>query len=458
MTGGGNSHVAPSQHPALAGVDTVIVATPDMQGRLVGRRVPVDQFEAACTDGVGISTCIYGWDIGQSVDLLASGALAYTGMHTGMGDLYIFPDLATLRPAGWLERTAICLADAREPDGRDTWLSPRHILQAQIERLRAAGYVASVGTELEYVLYEGAPADLHRADYQGLVPSTFRPSDYLIAEGDDLAGFFSEVRAVLAAADVPVEATQLEYGLGQIETTIVHAEPMAMADRHSLYKLAVRRMAARGGRTASFMAKTADGAMGNSCHVHLSLRSADGSPVFWADGEPHHVSPVLRHAVAGALAHAPELMAWYAPLVNSYRRIRGQDAAGWGQTWGIDHRFTSVRVVGHTPSSIRLEFRLPGADTNPYLTLAALLASVLDGIERQLDPGPPETGNPYERPAGAIPQHLGDAVARFRASDWVRGVFGDAVVDHYATVADFEWEQFLNAVTDWERRRYFDTV
>ena len=233
---------------------------------------------------------------------------------------------------------------------------------------------------------------------------------------------------------------------------------MAMADRHTLYKMAVKRMAARAGRTASFMAKPLDNGPGNSCHVHLSLRALDGTPAFWADGEPHHVSPVLRHAVAGALANAPDLMAWYAPMVNSYRRIRSQDAAGWGQTWGIDHRFTSARVVGHTPGSIRMEFRLAGADANPYLVLAGLIASIVDGIERQLDPGPPETGNPYERPAGAIPQHLGDAVARFRASEFVRAAFGDGLVDHYATVAEFEWDLFLNGVTDWERRRYFDTV
>ncbi|MGB8859327.1 MAG: glutamine synthetase family protein [Ilumatobacteraceae bacterium] len=447
-----------TQLASLGGVDTVVVATPDIQGRLVGRRIPAAAFDEACTEGVGVSTCIYGWDIGQSAELLAAGTLAYTGMHTGMGDLFIRPDLTTLRPAPWLQRSAICIADAFEPDGSPTLLSPRHVLRTQLERLRAAGYVASVGTELEYYLYEGSPAELFGRDYRDLQPVTFRPSDYLISAGDELDGFLGEVRQVLAAADVPVEAGQIEWGLGQIETTIVHDEPMKMADRHVLYKLAVRQLAARAGRTASFMAKPLDGMPGSSCHIHLSLRTLAGSPAFWSEGEAHHISPLLRQAVAGALVHAPELMAWYAPTVNSYRRIRSQDAAGWGQTWGIDHRFTSARVVGHSPASIRLEFRLPGADTNPYLALAALVASVLDGLERQLDPGPPETGNPYERPAGAIPQHLGDATARFAASEFTRSVFGDDLVRHYATIAEFEWNQFLDGVTDWERRRYFDTI
>ncbi|MDO8364949.1 MAG: glutamine synthetase family protein [Actinomycetota bacterium] len=452
-----SGHLA-SLGAAAGEIDTVVVATPDIQGRLVGRRVPVAGFDYACADGVGVSTCIYGWDVTQSVDLLAAGTLPYTGMHTGMGDLFIRPDLSTLRQASWLQRSAICLADAFEPDGSPTPIGPRNLLRTQIERLRAAGFTASVGTELEYYMYEGEPRALFERDYRDLQPVTFRSSDYLISAGDELDGFLGELRRVMAAADVPIEAGQIEWGLGQIENTIVHDEPMKMADRHVLYKLAVRQLAARSGRTASFMAKPMDGVPGSSCHIHLSLRALDGRPVFWSPDEPHHIAPALRHAVAGALTHAPELMAWYAPTVNSYRRIRSQDAAGWGQTWGIDHRFTSVRVVGHSASSMRLEFRLPGADTNPYLAIAALLASVLDGIERRLDPGPPETGNPYERPAGEIPQHLGQAVARFAASDWNRSMFGGGTVEHYATIGEFEWDQALSAVTDWERRRYFDTI
>ena len=162
--------------------------------------------------------------------------------------------------------------------------------------------------------------------------------------------------------------------------------------------------------------------------------------------------------IGGVLAHAPELMAWYAPTINSYRRTRSKDAAGWGQTWGVDHRFVSVRVVGHSPRSLRLEFRLPGADTNPYLTLAGVLASVIDGIDARTQPGPPVEGNPFDIDPDAMPHHLGAAAELLAGSDWLRSTFGTDVVDHHATLARFEWSQFLDRVTDWERRRYFDGV
>ncbi|MCB0995564.1 MAG: glutamine synthetase [Acidimicrobiales bacterium] len=440
------------------GFDTVIVAAPDIQGRLIGRRVPADTLDVVASEGVSVCTCVYGWDIAQSVDLLAGGDLPYTGMHNGMGDFLLMPDLATLRAATWLDRSAIVLADSVELDGTPTAVAPRTILRRQLDRLAERGLTASVGTELEYYLFHGTPRELHDADYRGLRPTTVRPADFSIAEGDSLEGFLADLRRRLAGADVAVEASQVEWGLGQIETTLVHCDPLAMADRHVLYKLAVRNRAAANAMTATFMAKPVDDQPGSSCHVHLSLTAADDTPVFWDVGAPGHRSDVLHHAIGGVLAHAPELMAWYAPTINSYRRTRSKDAAGWGQTWGVDHRFVSVRVVGHAPRSLRLEFRLPGADTNPYLTLAGVLASVIDGIDARTQPGPPVEGNPFDIDPDAMPQHLGAAAELFAGSDWLRSTFGTDVVDHHATLARFEWSQFLDRVTDWERRRYFDGV
>lgn len=440
------------------GVETVIVATSDMQGRLVGRRVPAERFDSVCNEGVPIASCVYGWDIAQNSELLAAGSLAYTGMHTGMGDLILRPDTSTLRPAAWLDGTAIVLADAVELDGTPTKVAPRNILSQQVEKLASAGYVASVGTELEYSLFHGTPRELFASDYRDLKPTTIRPADFLILEGDGLEPFLADQRRRLSAAGIEVEASQIEWGLGQIETTLVHCQPLDMADRHTLYKLAVKSLAEGRAMTASFMAKPRDGQPGNSCHLHLSLTTIDGEPAFWSESAEHSMADELSHAIGGALSHAPEVMAWYAPTVNSYRRIRGKDAAGWGQTWGIDNRFTSIRVVGHSPTSLRLEFRLPGADTNPYLALAGLLASVRSGLEDLADPGPPVVGSPYEEPTGDIPLHLGDAAERFATSEWAADSFGSDVVEHYATVARFEWNQSLDAVTDWERRRYFDTI
>lgn len=442
---------------ALADVETVVVATPDIQGRLSGRRTTVDGFRAALTSGVHMSNCVFGWDIGQDATLLADGSLTYTGMHTGIGDVALMPDLSTLRRAAWLDRTAICLADAVEPDGTPTAVAPRTVLRRELSAWQATGLRASVGTELEFYLYRGDPRASRLAGYRNLEPTTLNPADYSIYEGEVYEPFFADVRNRLQASGIDIEASQGEWGLGQWETTLRHGEPLAMADRHALYKLATRSMAARAGLSATFMAKPFDGGPGCSSHVHLSIRDSGGLPIFWDDGAPHHVSDRLRHAIGGSLARARELMAWYAPTVNSYRRLRGQDAAGWGRTWGIDHRFCSVRVVGHDPDSLRMEFRLPGADANPYLVLAALLASVREGLTERTDPGDPMTGNPYDAPSGG-PDQLGEAVEAFAGSAFARATFGDAVVDHHSTLGRFEWNRFLDSVTDWERSRYFELI
>ncbi len=439
--------------------DTVIVATPDIQGRLIGRRTTVEGFRHAVGhSGIHVSTCVFGWDIVQDAALLAGGRLRYTGKHTGMGDIALRPDLATLRPAGWLERTAVCLADAVEADGTPTAVSPRALLRAELARWEMARMRASTGTELEFYLYRGSPRQARARGYRGLTPTTLSPADYSLYEGDEFEPFSADLRQRLQETGIEVEAAQLEWGLGQWETTLVHTSPLEMADRHALYKLATRTLAARAGFTATFMAKPFDGGPGSSCHVHLSVCGHDGAPLFWDGSAEQHLSADLRQAIGGSLARAGELMAWYAPTVNSYRRIRSHDAAGWGLSWGIDHRFCSVRVVGHHPEELRLEFRLPGADANPYLVLAGLLASVRDGLARKVDPGPATVGNPHETAPEGIPLHLGDAVAAFRESLFARATFGDEVIDHHAALGTFEWHRFLDAVTDWERERYFELI
>ena len=438
--------------------DTVIIAAPDTHGRLFGRRLNVENFRQAIAEGgIGVSTCVYGWDIQQDPTLLASGALAYTSMHSGMGDFMLEPDLATLRPAGWLDRTAICLARSIEEGGEPTHVAPRTILANELDRWTELGLSAATGTELEFFLYRGSPRAARQSDYRGLEPTTLSPADYSLYEGDEFEPFFADLRERFERTGLRLEASQVEWGLGQWETTLQYGEPMDMADRHALYKLATRSMAARNNLSATFMAKPFDGGPGSSCHVHVSVRDAAGASLFW-DAEHAEASDHLRWAVGGILEHAPAFMAWYAPTVNSYRRTRGKDAAGWGRTWGHDHRFTTVRVIGRTPQSIRLEFRQPGADANPYLVLAATLASVRLGMANRIDPGPPIMGSPFDREALEFPQTLGAAVDSLRDSAVAREVFGDAVVDHYATLLGQEWSVFLDSVTDWERSRSFELI
>lgn len=431
------------------GFDTVVVATPDVQGRLLGRRLTVDAFRRAVDRGVDVCTAILAWDMVQDPTGMM-GDLTWTGFHNGWPDLRLVPDLATLRPAAWVPRTAVCLADAVEiADGTPVAVAPRSILRRQVDALATDGYTALTGTELELYLFLGTPEENRARGHAGLVPTTLQPADYSILAGDRHDGFFADLRRVLADSGIEAEAAQGEWGLGQWEMTLRAQDPVTMADHHALYKQAVRVLAAGHGLTATFMARPHTDQPGSSCHVHLSLWR-DGAAAFTDDA-------VLGAALAGVMERSPDLLAWYAPTVNSHKRLAQQDFAGWGLTWGHDNRTTSFRVLGHDPDERRFESRLPSADVNPHLALAAVLASARDGLARGADPGPPITGNAYEEaPEHELPRHLGEAVERFAASTWARATFGDDVVDHYAAHGRAEVTAWLTAVTDWERLRYLD--
>ena len=384
-------------------VHTVIVATPDLQGRLVGRRIPIEGFERAVEEGVDVCTCVFAWDLTQSLDLVEANVFKLCGVHNGIPDFTLRPDLSTLRRAAWLEGIAICFADAVDKQTREPLaISPREILKKQIASLAASGIRAQTGTELEFYLFLNAPRALRQGGFRGLEPTTLTPSDFMIHEGNHYEPFFHQLRTDLRDSGIEMEAAQSEWGSGQWEMTFRYGEPLEMADRHALYKLAVRDSAAAAGMSATFMAKPLNnGQPGSSCHVHVSMVDLDGRPTFWDPSAEHGLSATMRHAIGGVLEHAPDLMAWYAPTVNAYRRANSGDVAGWGSSWGLDNRTTSVRVVGRHEQDLRFEFRLPGADTNPYLTLAGLLASSHQGILDKANPPLMTTGNGYDAPVDA---------------------------------------------------------
>lgn len=442
------------------GIHTVIIGSPDLQGRLVGRRVPAESFDRVIGEGVEVCTSVYAWDVTQGLDLIESDVLPMCGTANGIPDVTFRPDLSTLRRAAWLDGVAICLADPFDPRaGEYLPLSPRVILKEQIARLKTLGLQAKTGTELEFYLFHNEPRALRDAHFRGLQPTTATPADFQIHEGNTFEPFFRGLRTALSRSGIEVEAAQSEWGTGQWEMTFRYGDPLEMADRHLLYKLAVRDYATAAGMSATFMARPLNGQPGSSCHVHLSMVDDDGKPVFSDGSSPVSLTEVMTHAVGGVLAHTPEFMAWYAPTVNSYRRINSHEVAGWGLTWGMDNRTTSVRIVGRRPQDLRLEFRLPGADTNPYLTLAALLASARDGVQQSIEPPELTVGNGYATAVdAAFPRHLGDSAAALRHSAFLRTELGDPIVEHFATLTDFEWNSFLGVVSDWDLDRYFDRI
>ena len=424
-----------------------------MQGRLFGRRMSPKQLKQRLA-GFDVCTCALAWDVDQELGL----DLEYAGFHTGWHDMVLVPDLSTLRPLAWLDGVALCFADLREKDGAPVPISPRSMLQGQIQRLAELGYQAQIGGELEFYLYQGSYDEARNNGYRELQPTTQYHADYLISPGNLAEPFFRRLREGLEGSGVELELEQGEWGLGQWEINMHHGPALIAADNQALFKLGTRETAALEGMCATFMARPANDALGSSGHVHLSLVAKDGSFPFYDDDAKDHLSELYRWSVGGILKNAPDFMPWYAPTVNSYRRVSREElVAGAGTTWGYDNRTVSVRTIGSSPKSLHLEFRLPGADSNPYLVFAALLASAIDGIANQVDPGEPVIGSAYgKKEHDPLPENLGDAAAALRASGVARGAFGDLPVEHYATVAAFEWQQFMAVVGEWEIERYFE--
>lgn len=442
------------------GIRTVIVASPDLNGRLMGRRVPTSRFPNVIENGVDVCTCVYSWDINQGMELIAQNVFPLCGMHNGVPDMTLRVDLNTLRRAAWLENVAICLADPVDvKTGEPLPISPRVMLKQELGRHAKLGFVPKTGTELEFYLFLNGQRELRDSGFTGLKPTTVVPSDFMIHEGNTYEPFFQKLRSDLAESGIEMEAAQSEWGTGQWEMTFAYGDPLEMADRHSLYKLAVRDSAIAAGMTATFMARPLNIQPGSSCHVHVSLQSPDGTKLFWDDDSDGNMSATMQAAIAGVLEHSPEFMAWYAPTINSWRRSNSEDVAGWGRTWGFDNRTVTTRVVGHKPQDKRFEFRLPGADTNPYLTLAALLASLRDGIESGTALSAAVPGNAYDMPRDeAMPGNLHEATQIFRNSTLAADTFGQEIVDHHAALLEHEWNVFMTEVSGWDLERYFDRI
>ena len=439
------------------GFQTVIVTSADVTGRLVGKRFRPEIFRRLLHEGVTLSSCVLGWD----VDQWPGPVQTFTGHHTGWHDVRLVPDLETLRPAAWLDRTAICVADFAEMGGDELVpVAPRTILRRQVEHLENAGFTPQVASELEFALYRGTYDEGRSNGYETLRPTSLARADYTIQAGDRDEPFFSGVRDALGASNLGPGMSQVEWGLGQWEINLEYQRALEMADRHILFKLALRDLAAASDMSVTFMARPFGDTTGSSCHLHLSLVNARGANVFHDPSGTNGVSTTLLNAVGGVLHRAPDLMLFYAPTVNSYRRTISGEFSGNGISWGWDNRMVSCRVLTESADSTRLEWRVPGADVNPYLAIAGLLTSAADGIWTGTDAGEPVVGESYAEPATPLPTTLGAAVERFRDSPFLAAALGKDVVEHYAEAGRWEWERFLapEAVTEWERRRYFDVI
>ncbi|MFF4892296.1 glutamine synthetase family protein [Micromonospora chersina] len=435
-------------------IDTVVLALTDMQGRLQGKRFHapyfLDQVVAHGSEGCNYLLAV-------DVDMNTVDGYAMSSWERGYGDFAMRPDLDTLRRVPWQPGTAMLLADLEWLDGSGPVVaSPRQILRRQLDRLAAHGLTAYAGTELEFVLYRDSYEEAWQRGYRDLTPANQYNVDYSLLGTARVEPLLRRIRNQMAGAGLVPESAKGECNLGQHEIAFRYDEAVACADHHVIYKNGAKEIAAQEGMSITFMAKP-NAREGNSCHIHFSLRDADGRSAMLGDG-PAHLSTTGQRVLAGLLATMCEFSLLFAPNINSYKRYQPGSFAPTALRWGTDNRTCALRLVGHG-QGMRVENRVPGADVNPYLAIAALVAGAVHGIERELELGEECAGNAYDDgDAERVPGTLRDALALWESSGTAKDAFGDEVVAHYANNARVELAAFDAAVTDWELVRGFERL
>ena len=431
-------------------IDTIIAAFPDMYGRLVGKRI-VGRFFVDDVVAHGLHACDYLLACDMEMDPVPG--YAFTSWAKGYGDFRPIPDFDTLRIASWLPRTALVLCDVYREDAHELVpLAPRSILRRQLARAAERGFSVMAASELELYVFKDSYDQVAEKGFINATPIGRVIEDYHILQGTKEEHVVGAIRTHLERSGVPVESSKGEWGPGQQEIGLRYAEALEMADRHSIYKHAAKEIAWQQGHAVTFMAKWDERHAGSSCHIHMSLWDERGKKPQFGTVD----SETFRWFLGGWMKHIRETFAFYAPYPASYKRYVAGSFAPTGIAWSHDNRTAGFRIVGHGPA-MRIECRAPGADANPYLAFAAALAAGLDGIEQHIEPPPAFEGDVYaasELPH--VPHSLNESIHALAESAWARATFGEDVVDHYLHFFRTEQRKFDAAVTDWERRRYFE--
>jgi glutamine synthetase len=428
-------------------VDTVLLALVDMEGRLQGKRLTGEHFVEVVADH-GAEACNY--LLAVDVEMNTVGGYTISSWERGYGDFEMKPDFGSLRPVPWQEATAFCMADLVWADGAPVAESPRQILRRQLDRLAERGLEAAGATELEFILFKTPYEEALARDYRDLEPANQYNVDYSLLGTARVEPLIRRIRNSMSGAGLKVENSKGECNYGQHEINFKYGPALQTADEHAFFKNGAKEIAAQEDMAITFMAKF-DQREGSSCHIHLSLRRDDGTPLFAEDEQ------AFQRFVAGQLACMQELTMFFAPHVNSYKRFAEGSFAPTAVAWGEDNRTCSLRAVGHGAGR-RIEQRLPGADVNPYLALAAMIAAGLHGMDEGLALEPAFEGSAYASDKPRVPGTLRDAAELFGQSAIAREAFGEDVVAHYLNHARVELAAFDSAVTDWERRRGFERL
>ncbi len=435
-------------------IDRVKVGVFDVDGILRGKYMSKEKFLSALEGGFGFCDVVLGWD---SNDHLYDN-VNYTGWHTAYPDapVRIVPD--TCREIPWEPNTLLFLG---EFDRDAEAICPRAVLKRVLERARSMGFSVLAAAEFEFFLFEETPHSVRAKDYRGLTPITPGFFGYSVLRNSVHAEFYHELLDLCRRMDFPLEGLHTETGAGVVEGAIAVDAALAAADKAALFKTFVKALAQRRGWMATFMAKWSHDWPGQSGHLHVSLKDKDGNGVFHDPRAAQHISPLMRHFIAGQQALMPELLSMIACTVNSYTRLIPGFWAPTSASWGVENRTTALRVIPGSAKSQRVEYRIAAADINPYIALAAAIGSGLWGVQQRLEPTDPVQGNAYGWTPPAhlqLPRTLFEAAQRLKTSAAARELFGAAFVEHYAATREWEERESRKAITDWQLRRYFEII
>lgn len=436
--------------------DKIIFAFTDIDGVLRGKTISTAKVLKGIKENLGFCNVVFGWDINDVVYDNSS----ITGWHTGYPDSMATIDLNTYRTIPWNDNIPFFLADFSKAKDVSAGC-PRTLLKKIRQQCINNGYTPLFAKEFEWFNFKETPHSLKEKDFNKPAPFTTGMFGYSVLRISQNQNFYNDIFNLLLRFGVPLEGLHTETGDGVCEAAIDYTDVLEAADRAVLFKSGVKEIAFQHGLMACFMAKWNSDLPGCSGHVHQSLWDASQTiNLFYDENDENNISSLLKHYIAGQLYCLPHILPMYAPTVNSYKRYVEGAWASTSVSWGFENRTTALRVIKHSHGAARLETRVPGADANAYLSLAASLASGLYGIENKLPLDiAPTKGNEYENSTNKkLPKTLQEATIAMKSSDIANKLFGEAFVDHFVRTREWEWRQFSQKVTDWELRRYFEAI
>lgn len=437
-----------------SGIQRIRLGTFDIDGILRGKYVSRDKFESAVSSGMSFCDVLFGWDMND--DLYDRESL--TGWSTGYPDALVKIDLDTFRVVPWEPNTAFFLIDMYDRDGNPYPLSPRHLFSRLVDRASKLGYTFRAAAEYEYFFFRESSHSIYEKGFRNLTPLSPGMFGYSAVRASTYSDLVHDIIESMEAFGVTIEGIHTETGPGVYESSIQYSDGVSAADRGALFKNGVKELSPRHELIPTFMAKWNADLPGCSGHIHQSLIDENGTNLFASESEP--ISGLANAYLAGLLELMPAMTALFCPNINSYKRAVTGVWSPVNVSWGVENRTTAVRAIpGNSTTATRLECRLPGADANPYLVMAACLAAGLHGIEKGLEAPVAVEGNAYETDGlTELPPNLSDATRLMKSTQTVREYFGDVFVEHYAMTREYEVRRYEKAVTDWELNRYFEVI